>query len=247
MLPQEIIHKSVDELHEALVDILEDTDLSKAKKKVAWADTLEDWRLHVKSMDEGFVLAEKARETAKPNLKLVSDLSKTEIRKDKPMTALQEITAKASELRKQDPKLTKEMAFTQAYLNPGNRALAQRYRDEQRVAKTPMLSQSDGPDRMPPGDPVPGNDATHPTRHAAIDGGAGGTLDSHPQGVGAADSIDRLYSKYKEAVPGLTAACSAIWLATSAAVMAFLIPTCRCVRLAPPRRSQTACPRSLVP
>jgi hypothetical protein len=50
--------------------------------------------------------------------------------------------------------------------------------------------------------PPPGNEATHPHGYAHGDGGAGGPLDSHPQGP---SGIDRLYSKYKASIPGMSA------------------------------------------
>ena len=48
--------------------------------------------------------------------------------------SLQRLNALAEELRKADPKLTKEQAFTKAYADPANRDLVQAERAEARAA-----------------------------------------------------------------------------------------------------------------
>lgn len=51
-----------------------------------------------------------------------------------PVSALDELNAKAAELRKSDPKLTKDQAFAKVYGDPENAKLAQRERMENRPA-----------------------------------------------------------------------------------------------------------------
>jgi hypothetical protein len=211
MLTPAIINKSCDELHEALADIF-DSELSKVEKHDAVENALMDWRAYVDGMQAGYEVSKSETLKATPALQVVPIQKETKPK----MTAQAELNAKAEVIRKAEPGLTKEQAWTRAYLDPANTGVSQRFRDEERAAKA-MQSRSDQV-RTSPSPALPGNEATHPHLHTAFesddprndlthphgythgDGGAGGTLDSHPQGP---SGIDRLYSKYKASVPGM--------------------------------------------
>jgi hypothetical protein len=128
--------------------------------------------------------------------------------KEGKMTALQEINAMAEELRKADPTLTKELAFTKVYLDPSQRELASRFRAEERVSKKPMRSGSDL--NTSGGVPGAGNDGTHPHGTSpvdpdAYDGNPKGSTHAITAGTDQADhGLDRVWNKYKIACPSLT-------------------------------------------
>jgi hypothetical protein len=208
MLTPTLIRKSASDLKSECADIIFDNELSRAEKHEALAETLSNWHLFMKGAEYGH------EETRSEARKEAREIVRKETRREegrKEMTALDELNAKATELRKSDPKLTKEMAFEKVYLNPGNRALAARLRAEESIRKTPMLSRSDQSRSgwIPGGD----NDATHPQGTTPVDPRY---YDGDPKGSTHAvtrmtdqtahgASLDRLYQRYKTLCPGMTA------------------------------------------
>jgi hypothetical protein len=96
----EPIHKSVADLKAEVLDIIEDNELSKADKHEALYETMHGYCAYLKG----------ARETRKE--------AREEVGKGEKMTALAELNAKADALRKADPSLTREQAFTKVYTDP---------------------------------------------------------------------------------------------------------------------------------
>jgi hypothetical protein len=210
-----IIRKSCDELKAEVAGIIFADDLTKSEKRAALADTMSGWRNYMEGMNDGYKVSkneniiQQAKGETPTNVGAKSRGQETRKEGIK-MTALAELNTKAEALRKADPKLTKAMAFEKIYLDPSQRELADRFRAEEKVRKTPMLSRSDQPrSGFVPG---AGNDGTHPHGTDSVDPDA---YDGNPKGsthvittgtdqTQHGDSLDRVWRKYKVAVPGLT-------------------------------------------
>jgi hypothetical protein len=90
-----------------------------------------------------------------------------------PLPSYTKLVAKGEELRKADPKLTKEQAFVKAYTDPANRELVARYKREDAAQKEDVLRKTGAPTplKVPDGySGFPAKPSSNPTDDPESDG-----------------------------------------------------------------------------